>query len=266
MFEASRFLRLARSQWAEQGRGWLWFLAIVLMLHLTVLIIFLGSERGPLSLTEDTQGSLYGFGLFVLAPIFAGRYFLEMSRKESALLVLMRPASVFEKWLLAVLVVGIGFPLAFTATFYLLDVPAWALSQAAALESVREQHLAPKEAAALMARYVLFDPIGGREGLSGALQALVWMWMFQAFALFGSLWFRRMPFLKTLASGLVLWLLAILVAAWLGAQPGLLLDIWDTRRTLSPLQSWLFPLIWVAVPVLMIAASFFALKEREVVP
>ena len=49
-------------------------------------------------------------------------------------------------------------------------------------------------------------------------------------------------------------------------QPALFLDIWTTTRSLSPLQSKLFPVLWILVPVLMVLATYRALKEREVSP
>lgn len=266
MFEGARFLRLARSHWAEHWRGYAWFLALGAVLHLTVVIITALSDRGIAGYTIDTQTTVFLPGLFILGTVFAGRYFADMARKESALLLLMRPASVFEKWLLSALIVGIGFPVAFAAAFYLVDLPAWWSAKQAAAEFLRMNPMDAAEAARFMDNHALFLPVDPEKRLGGLLEMMAWLWMFQSSAVFGSLWFRRIPILKTLFAAFLLWLLGILLTAWRGAQPGLFLDIWTTTRSLSPLQAWLFPVLWIAVPLLMVLASYRALKEREVSP
>jgi hypothetical protein len=266
VFDLRRFVRLARSQWAEQWRAYAWFFALGAVLHLTLVIITALSDQGMVGYTLDYQTALFTLGLFALGTIFAGRYFADMARKESALLLLMRPASVFEKWVLAVLIVAVGFPLAFAAAFYVVDLPAWWFAKAAAVEMLRAENPGAAETARQMERYALFLPISRETRIGGLLEMLAWLWMCQAFAMFGSLWFRRMPFLKTLFAAFLLWLLGLLLAGWRDAQPALFLDIWTTTRSLSPLQSKLFPVLWILVPVLMVLATYRALKEREVSP
>src|SRR5207342_1092026 len=97
MFDLHRFGRLARAHWAETWRKYAWFLAAGVLLHLVISIICFAGKKGFTAFSTDGQTALYFSGLFVLTPIFAGRYFLPMSNRASALLALMRPASAFEK-------------------------------------------------------------------------------------------------------------------------------------------------------------------------
>src|SRR5690606_22235924 len=84
----------------------------------------------------------------------------------------------------------------------------------------------------------------------------------QGYALLGSLYFRRWPFIKTLVTGFALMLVLIAAASiaggaelffsyWLEAEPGF-------RRSMPALG-----VAWFAIPVLVWLAALFALQERQ---
>jgi hypothetical protein len=89
----------------------------------------------------------------------------------------------------------------------------------------------------------------------------------QAFAVFGSLWFQRMPFLKTLLAGFIVLLACLLLAQLSSSDFDPLFDYWDVvfgdHARLGTAQWVLFPLVWVGVPALMWLAAYLALRERE---
>ncbi|MFZ6654778.1 hypothetical protein [Undibacterium sp. TJN19] len=84
------------------------------MLNLVfILISFSAEKEKTFSMFQfSMQMSWYTGGLFTTAIIFAGRYFRHMVNPGASLIALMRPASIFEKWLLAFVIISILFPLA----------------------------------------------------------------------------------------------------------------------------------------------------------
>jgi hypothetical protein len=270
VFELRRFARLARAHWAESWRKYAWFLAAGMLLHLIISIMCFARKEGFTSFDTHGQTGFYFTGLFVLAPIFAGRYFLPMTNRASALLALMRPASVFEKWLLAALIVGVLYPLAYTLAFYVIDVPDQWLASAQAKQHVlqpgldfanqriRATYEAFKPDYSLVAPWAMFD--NWRE----AVGILLFLCSLQGIAVFGSLYFRTVPFIKTVLSCLLLFLVSVLLATAFRSQPDLVLGYWGHQQRLSSLQQILYPLLWLVFPGLFWLASFLALKEREI--
>ena len=263
MFSLARFLRLARAQWAEQGRVYLWFLAAGAILHVFILMFYLASEEGWLAFTTDDQASHFYIGLFLLAPIFAGRYFAMMARRDTALLVLVRPASTLEKWLLAVATVALAYPLAFSLVYYLIDLPAAFLANSAAAEALARPGI--KAGTYDLADYQLFNPLA-KLSWEVALEITLILGTLQAFAMFGSLYFRTMPFIKTLFAAFMVLLAVIFLAVSLDASPEILFSFWSGTVPKTALQENLFPLIWFGAPALLWFATYRVLKEREISP
>ena len=266
MFDLTRFLRLARAQWAEYRRTYAWFIGIGVIVHFVLLLVLLSGDDGHRMLTVDSQSAFYRIGLFLTAPIFAARYFQAMGRRESAGLLLMRPASKFEKWLLAVLVVAVLYPVVYSLAFYICNAPAALYAQAAAA-----QEDAARVAAELEARlnslsppeFGIYHPGEDFRTWRGVEFVLV-LTSYQAFAVLGSLYFRTFPALKTIVAAFVLLLSMILVTTLAGGESRLFMDYWTNDRQLMPWQQVFFPFAWFAVPALMWLASLFALGEREV--
>ena len=229
MFELTRFLRLARAQWAEYWRTYAWFLAIGVIVHFVLLLVLLSGKRGFSLLTTDGQGAFYFAGLFLTAPLFAARYFQAMGKRESAGLLLMRPASKPEKWLLAMLVVAVLYPVAYSLAFYICNAPAafYAESAAAFDAAMRAKEGGDAEARSMAwGTYGLFVPWRDIESWRSALGLAIYLTSFQAFAVLGSLYFKSFPALKTLVAAFVLLLFFILVETIGGAQTALFRDYW----------------------------------------
>ena len=75
MFDLRRFLRLAAAQWAEHGRGYLWFLAIGVVVHACIwLLLTLGGTRAE-HYSLDTQVMVYIVGVSGHCVAVRGRYF-----------------------------------------------------------------------------------------------------------------------------------------------------------------------------------------------
>jgi hypothetical protein len=271
VFELRRFARLARAHWAESWRRYAWFLAAGMLLHGVISIIFFAGGNGYTAFDTKGQTGFYFTGLFVLASIFAGRYFLTMSTRASALLALMRPASVFEKWLLAALTVAVLYPLAYTLAFYLVDAPDQWLAYGQAKHQALQQALdlarhpdGIRRVAVDLDEYRLVFPWTGMKGWRDAAGLLLILYSLQGMAVFGSLYFRTVPFIKTGLSCVFLFLACVLLSTAFRSRPDVVLGYWDHQRSLSTLQEIFYPALWLAFPGLFWLASFLALKEREI--
>jgi hypothetical protein len=272
MFDLRRFARLAAAEWVENRRAWAWFLGVVVIIHFVIVLVQSTGDDPYRNFSNDAQAAVFLAGLFVTAPVFAARYFQALSAPGPALLALLRPASTLEKWVLMVLVVAIAYPVAYHLAFYICDLPATLVAQAQAADELAR--LQPDADAWLRAslqpeKYRLFhfgdeDPVDWRGWLSIALVLTT----LQAFAVAGSVVFRRMPFLKTLLAGFLVLLACLLVTTVFDSSPGPLFEYWrlagPSAQALTPVQRLVFPLAWFAVPGLLWLATFLGLREREV--
>jgi hypothetical protein len=224
------------------------------------------NENGYRGLAVDGQKGLFLVGLYVSAPIFAARYFQPMARPGAELLALMRPASAFEKWLLAWLVVAVAYPVAYHLAFFVCDVPAVAIARGRAaadlvVEMAAKDHnrwlhnwLQPEN-------FQVFLATPRRLGwnLVGAILSITTL---QAFAMSGSLLFRRAPFLKTLLAGFLVVLSMLLVVTLMESKPESLFNYWNVGR-LTLARGLVHPLAWLVIPSLLWACALLALRERE---
>lgn len=275
MFEIARFRRLAAAQWMEGWRTWAWFLATGVLLHFLLLLGSLLTDGGAGLMTHDGQMAIYFMGLFLTGPVFAGRYFQGMAQRESAGVLLMRPASAFEKWALAVLVVAVAYPLAYSLAFMACNLPgAWVAADLA--EARHAARVAEGMVSGLRGDELpVFDPEQYRlflpwhpwveaEGDGGMLPVVLWLTGLQAFALFGSLYFRAMPFIKTLVLGVALVIASVTLPLFFGNVGGGFEKFWDPGVSLLPLQRALYGAAWFGTPALLWLACLLALREREV--
>jgi len=268
MFDLTRFARLARAQWAEQYRSYAWFLGIGVIVHFVLLLVLLPGRSGFMALSTNGQASIYFAGLFLTAPIFAARYFQAMARRESAGVLLMRPASGFEKWLLAVLIVAVLYPVAYSVAFNLCNIPAGLIAQARAADALaalppdeihfRLEQLRPE-------KFQLFLPWHWLDKAREVAETLLMLGFLQAFAMLGSLYFRTTPFIKTVLAGFLLLLASILALSLAEFRSeSVFLDYWSTDTPPVGWQAWFVPMAWFLVPGLLWLACLFALREREV--
>jgi len=269
MFDFARFRRLAAAQWAEYRRAYAWFLGIGVIVHFVVVLIVLADDDGFRTLNTAGQGMIYFAGLVLTAPLFAGRYFQAMARRESALILLMRPASTFEKWLLFFLVAGVLYPIAYSLVFYICNLPGWWIAQGQAQEALLQlqgveedrQYYAMQLAPENFALFRAWHPSDHWQVNVGWMLLLATI---QGFAGLGSLYFKAMPFIKTILAAFLLLLLTILLPMVFGSRPGAFFSYWFEDDRLVTWQQWLFPAAWITIPALLWLACGFALREREI--
>src|SRR5688572_7633707 len=267
MFDLARFRRLAAATWSENRRPWGWFFLVAILVHVLLVLGIAAIDRGYEAFAFEGQGTVWFWGLFLLAPIFAGRYFQAMARRESAGVLLMQPASAFEKWLLAVLVVAVLYPVAYYLAFQIAGAPAYFYGKALATAHHAETLVRLKPSlhaewnADFAEKWRYFVPVMERNEWLSVLPVLLTL---QGLAMLGSLYFRSLPIIKTFAVAFVLLLVVILAGAVLEGDSGLFFGYWEGDALLAPWQAVLLPVAWLGVPALLWLASFVALREREV--
>jgi len=235
--------------------------------HFVLLLSLLPGKNGFMVLTTDGQQFIYFAGLFLTGPIFAARYFQTMARRESAGVLLMRPASSLEKWLLACLVVALLYPLAYSLVFNLCNVPGALVAQsraAAALATLAPEESAYMQEALQPERYRLFLPWQWLDDARSVAGILLYLGFLQAFAMLGSLYFHRMPFIKTVLAAFLLLPLTMLATTVTGGRAEVFLGYWGAEQSPSGWQAWFLPAAWFLIPGLLWLACLFALREREV--
>lgn len=263
MFDLRRFRRLAAVHWAEHGRSYLWFLAIGIAVHGCVWLLMTSGGSHAETYQDDVQIFIFASGYLLTSLLFAGRYYAALARPESTLTFLMRPASALEKSLLAVLVVAVAYPLAYALAFQVCNVPGALIGEAARDALLATKGQADQYGYLKQMTYGPFLPFASKGSPWFELDLLLGTTALQALVLAGALYFRRMAWLKTLVALFVLVVIAIpLLAILTEASPGQL--FWSQSRFgPSPaLLAWKWAL-WLGVPALFWASTYFLLRERE---
>ena len=264
MFDLRRFRRLAAVHWAEQGRSYLWFLAIGIAVHGCVWLLVTSGGSDAKTYQDDVQAFVFITGYLLSSLLFAGRYYAALSRPESTLTFLMRPASALEKTLLALLVVGVLYPLAYTLAFQVCNLPGAAIGEAARDVVLASKTQAEQNAYLAQVSYGPFFPFATDGSPWFELDLLLGTAALQALVLCGALFFHRVAWLKTLVALFVLVVIALpLLAILTDASPGQL--FWSESRSgpTPALLAWKW-LLWLCVPALFWASTYFLLREREV--
>lgn len=270
VFDSARFARLWRAHWAESWRDYAWFVGILAMINLiNILISFSLDDTNTYSQFRfGGQVQWYIGGLLVSAIVFAGRYFKHMVNPGASLITLMRPASVFEKWLLAFVFISILFPLVYTLGFMLMNYPVVQLAKASYIAPPLCESCSPSQPD--FGFYIPF--ITSEMGRSVAdVQKFFKMQIFfmlflsacQAVIAGGTVFFKRSPVLKTV---LGLFLLGIFMV-WVRCPPQLGIFASVNDDVLVPYSAVEYGLsigLWLGLPALLWTALFFHLKEREV--
>lgn len=251
MFDLQRFLRLARVQWAERGREYLWFFGVGIVVHGLVWLLITGAGKSLGHYSRDVQQFVFVSGYLICGVLFAGLHFSALGKRGSALTALMRPASTFEKFLLTVLIVGIAFPIVFSICFQICNVPGALLAEA---DQLSRSPAYPRATGP-------FIPFINDEGIEGAL--FLGLTTLQALVIAGVLYFRRFAWLKTGVAVFVVLFIVIPLLMML-AESNIEILIPGVARSpdegLFRLWRWV---LWIGVPGLLWLSSYFLLRERE---
>lgn len=271
-FNLSRFTRLARAHRAENQRSYLLFLVVVVSIYTLWQLIMLSMSDGRTGTTE-TQSAMFFSGLIISGTIFATQYFSALRKPESSLSLLMRPASTFEKWLLAVLVVLTVYPIIYTIIITPLNAIMGELGYqirfadiAARIKAGSKMELPTPQ------NYATFIPF---TQVWSVPLVLIYTGC-TALSVLGSVYFRKIAALKMAALCFVLLLITLFFASIFRFNTQYLSwwD-WDSRylqktiqilsSTQTTLMLWVNIQFWLLVPTLLWLCALLALRERDLV-
>lgn len=268
VFNLQRFILYAKAHLQENKRKYFWFFAVISMIYFMILLMVISD--GKFRTTE--QMGLYYMGLIVTGSVFAVRYFASLAHLGSSLVTLMQPVSTFEKWLLAVLIVLIGYPLIYTLIFEVMTYPIALISKQNALILAQKNQVEPN-----LLKHQLFIPLTAinMDSSYTNIRIIEQIPFFCAYigitgyAVTSSIWFKRLPLIKSVAVGFILLLSVLFFMTVL---------LSNTHNDLIPLAFWFdkgnyqatniawfaSALLWLIAPVSIWIASFFALQERDI--
>jgi len=267
-FNPTRFGRLLRAHWAEKRREYVWFVAVLVMLDLVAMVFTFAKDY---SSSFDVfqfrgQATWYMMGLFFSGLIFAGRYFQPLLNPGTSLITLMRPASVFEKWLMAFLVIGIFYPLTFTLLYTLLNYPAVQLakSMVPALPACENCSHDFRFYFPLLTTDL---PAPGRHNAENSFKAQVLFFLLlstaQALIAGGIAFFKRSPVLRTVLGTFLLFCISMGMG-WIPQMGIFEMDYAEEVIPYSTLEYIVSIGLWAGLPLLLWIVLFFHIKEREV--
>ncbi|HWB91809.1 MAG TPA: hypothetical protein VG605_08155 [Puia sp.] len=276
-FSYSRWKRLIALHWEGNKKRYLLAIPAIAALILTwETFLLLMSNYNPLD--DGLQAFTYYWGLGIVGCLYSSTIFAELGNQRQGIAWLSAPASAFEKLLCGLLFSTLLGFIVFTIAFYLADIPMVEIGNSV---MARQHRVWPGG-----------YPIGPNpiwrfwRGLPGDEMdqrihtVLVLYFILQgAFAL-GSVYFKRLAFLKTLVTVLVFILAFIalqkevvenlLPQGWHVMPP---IQDWITRddslrvRTIR-LSPWvggpLGLLLLLGIPPVFWIATYFRIKEKEV--
>lgn len=263
VLDLNRFLRLAYSHLKKNLKASIISCFVFAGVTVVLFVLVISSKRVE-SVDAGNQFLVYLTVIYGGLFIFTARAFQAYQRPKEGMFQLMLPASCFEKFLLGWLVSLIGYTVCANGLFF-------------AVRYVVLQHYAARGYE--VSGFLDYDRLSfQRDGVSMAwILAMVYVF-FHAFALYGSLVFKKMAVLKT-----ALTLLLVTVAYW--AVNGILykalfqLDIQQApllplmplfleeggatyRVAFSGWPYWLLTLSIMVVGLLWLA-SYHKLREKE---
>ena len=270
-FSPRRFARLARQYAREHGRGWaVAALALGVLLALLAVMALSISSYGH-GMQSGSQAGFYYTGLLLSGYLAAHRLHGVWRSREAALVYLMRPAAVFEKWLLAALLALLVWPLIYSAVFAVVYGVAAQVGYGLAVGAYEDmlRHGGNWSRPPDAADYALFVPLRQLKNAPGlvaqGMLALAYAAL-MGYAAATLTWFGRHAALRALLLLIALGLTTLVLLAGLGngSRWGhVLFDAWLRPRPLPLWASLLAAAFWLGVPALLWLASWRALREKE---
>jgi len=182
----------------------------------------------------------------------------------------MRPASIFEKFLLAFVIVSVLFPVMYTLFYSLLSYPS-VLAAKAMYVAPKVCKTCPVPIAPDFGFYFPFFTSSANPQVPGIddsflarqIYDVLVLWSIQAIIVSGTVFFKRSALLWT---ALLSFILMIVISAS-GVTP--MLGVFGPSPLYDnvphqDIEKWFSIVLWIGLPVLTWGAVFFHLKEREV--
>ncbi len=289
-FDARRWWLLVGKHWSENRKKYA--LSLVAIAGL-LLILFLTMFNERRSVTNEIQVTTYYSGLFIVGCLYASMLFADLASKTRGLNYLLVPASQLEKLLCALFYGVIVFFVCYTALFYLVDFIAVKVSNTFAYSRWVEHHSAQDVFEGSKVYNVFVTPNRDADELGFVFYLLLFFFVLQAAFIYGSIFFAKFNFIKSIIALLVIGLFISFVIAKLIAPilpPGSYrhgitsYEVYTVKSTpsgdgvmiysdavndkLVSIPEWigdvlLFLLKYALAPLFWLAA-YYRLKEKEI--
>ncbi|OQP55969.1 hypothetical protein A4H97_20495 [Niastella yeongjuensis] len=273
VFDLKRWFLYLGKHWNENKRRYLLSLAAIgglLVLWCSFLMIV--NPENPMGLR--IQVVTYYAGLFLTGCLFASTIFNDLSEAPKGIHFLLTPASALEKLLTTIVFGVILFFISYTLVFYVFDVIMLKVSNGVMASWLEQHHKAARPPQDLLNVFVPDD--SAKEFL---FYIMLIFFAVQSIFLLGSVYFVKFQYIKTLVSGLVVFLILVFfVHKVLGSfmpdgsffEPFTVYKVWNTAQgdVMILLPEWfsnilLFLAKYALAPCLWVVA-YFRLKEKEV--
>lgn len=276
-FNSRRFLLITAQHWNENRKRYLLSLAAIAgLLVVWFLFAFLMDNYRPME--GEMQVVTYYVGLFLTGCLYASQLFAPLSIKQKGINYLLTPASHFEKFLSALLFGVLIYFVCYTMVFYLVDWLIVHFTNSISRPQSMVYYL-PEMEQLQRGRVVnvFYREYNTEYGLRTQeyYYAGIAYFTVQSVFIAGSVWFRRLSFIKTLmavlvfAAFLVFWVTKVL----LPGLPAGSFSPWFSEYSffstnMVRLPAWipivLKILILYSVPPLFWTLTYFRLKEKEI--
>ena len=202
-FELSRWLMLVSKHWSENRKKYTLSLIAMAGLLLVWFVFALVMERAR-PIDDNIQFATYYFGLFLVGCLYASMLFADLSSKSKGINYLAIPASHLEKLLCTLFYGVIVFFISYTLIFYLIDAPMVKLSNAIAYSHWQKTHLPGTtfEPGRVLNVFTMPDRPAGES--NEFIYFLLVYFALQAAFIFGSVYFPKFSFIKTVIALLLL--------------------------------------------------------------
>jgi hypothetical protein len=273
VFDLKRWSLYLGKHWNENKRRYLLSLAAIgglLILWYSFLMIVNQHQY----IGKPMQGVTYFAGLFITGCLFASLLFNDLSDGPKAINYLLTPASALEKLLTAIVFGVILFFISYTIVYYAIDTVMVKLSNNAVTAWLEREHKAPQPPGEVLN---VFSPMERGDDLF--YYFFIIFFTVQSIFLLGSVYFVKYQYIKTLISGLVVFLfLVFFIHKVMGSfmpdgsffEPFTVYRAWNSSQgeVMIQLPEWLSSILlflakYTLVPCLWIV-TYFRLKEKEV--
>ncbi len=190
IFNLKRFLLLFKKHTIEHGKTYL--LSIAVLTGMILLLLGFMSFTGQRHLPARTQNVFFAFGMWIIGSIFTSVSFIDLADKKKAVSMLTLPASHLEKFLVQWVYSFLIFQVLFTGTYYLAD---WIIIQISNQGKEIQNEL--------------FDIRDPNELAYYSFMAYA---VFNAFALWGAIFFQKLHFIKTTFVFFVLFIVFVAIS------------------------------------------------------
>jgi hypothetical protein len=196
-FNFKRFNLLVLKHWAENRKRYvLSVMAFVGLLSIWfVFTMVVADSEGPMSI--DIQKPTFFLSLFALGTVYASQHFSDFGSRTRAANLLLIPASSLEKFLCSLLYTALLFPIVFITTYYLIDI---------LMITIAKTFFVAGDAAEKVSVLNVFKVDFFRFNSNLTLNFLLLFLSIQSAFLFGSVYFKKYNFIKTVISGFVVWI------------------------------------------------------------